>query len=86
MLPLNSNYHGAIANPRWASLEPGILTALLIWLRACITRSLATFALLRPTDDRSGDADLPPLRIRVEPGKRRPDLPGYAMAQGGDSR
>lgn len=47
--------------------------------------ALATFALLRPTDDRSGDADLPPLRIKVAREAAGQTLPGYRPTQSPDT-
>ena len=44
------------------------------------TEALATIAVLRSTDDEQG----PPIRVRVERAASGQNLPGYAMAQGGE--
>jgi hypothetical protein len=44
------------------------------------TEALATIAVLRSTDDEQG----PPIRVHVERAASGQNLPGYAIAQGGE--
>ena len=44
------------------------------------TEALATIAVLRSTDNEEG----PPVRVHVERSASGQNLPGYAMAQGGE--